>query len=148
MKNYTQFITVTATKKDVFFALTQKVEKWWGTVDKTVDQIGDVFKVSFGEAFWTFRVIRLKKFDQISWECIESHQVHKGLDGMEKEWLGTTLHWEIKEKDENLVELSFRHEGLVPSFICYEVCSSAWDFFITQSLKSFLEKGVGLPEIQ
>jgi len=145
MKNYIQTVAISTAKEDAFYALTRQVEKCWGTVDKPTNQMGDIFKVSFGEAFWTFKVIKLQEFDVVSWECIESNQVHNGLEGIEEEWLGTKLHWKIHQKDDRSIGLSFEHEGLVPDFVCYDICSTAWDFFITDSLKNYLESGKGKP---
>lgn len=146
MNNYTQTVSVATNKEDAFNALTIQVEKWWGKVDQPASRIGDVFKVSFGEAFWTFKVIKLEKFEYISWECIEANQIHKGLENMGEEWLGTRLHWNIYQENQS-IEINFVHEGLVPEFGCYEVCSAGWDFFILKSLKQYLERGEGEPEI-
>lgn len=139
MKNYTQTISAFTSKEAAFYAFTRHVEKWWGTVDHPAHQVGDVFKVSFGEAFWTFKIIQLQKFDRVSWECIEAHQVHEGLEDMGEEWLKTKLHWEILQKDNQAIEIHFVHEGLVPEFACFKVCATGWDFYITERLKSYLE---------
>lgn len=148
MKNYTQTVSVAADKEKAFEALTMDVIKWWGKTNHSGSREGDVFKVSFGEAFWTFKVIRLQKPEKISWECIEANQVHKGLENMGEEWLGTILHWKITQKEDQLIDINFVHEGLVPEFACYEVCSSAWDFFVLESLKNYLETGTGQPAIR
>ena len=147
MESYHRTVRITSGPEDVFYALTREIEKWWGSVDQPVTQAGDIFRITFGEAFWTFRIIELRRFDRVSWECIESHQLIRGLAGVEQEWLGTTLHWSFHQKGEYVVEVDFVHQGLIPDFICYEVCSSAWDFFITDSLKRYLETGKGMPEI-
>lgn len=147
MKSYSQKVVISAPKEAAINAFTKNVEKWWGKVDKPASLPGDVFKVSFGEAYWKFKVVDMQNEERISWECVEAHQVHRGLEGMEEEWLETRLHWKILPIDEHHTEVHFEHQGLVPSFICYDVCSSAWDYFIKESLKNYLEKGNGSPEI-
>lgn len=146
MKNYNQQVTIKTNADKTFKALTEAIPQWWGAVDRPYAKIGDQFKVSFGEAFWTFEITALQHNQSISWLCIESNQVHAGLKGIKKEWLGTSLHWDIKKLTDDTVEVNFLHKGLVPDFNCYDVCATAWDFFITDSLKSLLEKGQGKPQ--
>ncbi|GAB5526966.1 MAG: hypothetical protein Roseis2KO_48380 [Roseivirga sp.] len=145
-KDYQKSVAIGANAKGVFKAITERVDEWWGTVDRQPSAMGVEFKVSFGEAFWRFRVIDFQPDARVSWECIASNQVHAGLRGIKEEWLGTKLHWQLSEETDDTTNLSFRHEGLVPDFNCYEVCSDAWGFFIGTSLKELVEMGAGQPE--
>jgi len=146
MNSYSKSVTITGTKDEIFKSLTLNIDKWWGEIDHPADKLESTFKVSFGEAFWVFKVIEFQKNWMLTWECIESNQVHAGLKGVKEEWLGTKLHWNISSKDNQTTTVDFLHEGLVPAFNCYDVCSIAWDYFITDSLKSYIEKGIGKPE--
>ncbi len=146
MNSYSQSVKITGTKEEVFDALTLNIDKWWGVVDQPASELGTIFKVSFGEAFWVFKVIDFKKNNLASWECVESNQVHAGLKGIKEEWLGTKLFWNLQSEGDKSVKVNFTHEGLVPNFNCYDVCSKAWDYFITDSLKAFVENGIGKPE--
>lgn len=145
MKDYQQLITIATNVNEVFNALTLSVPDWWGPVDRPHSKLGDRFKVSFGEAFWTFEIKALKPNQTITWLCVESNQVHAGLKGVKEEWLGTLIHWNLEKLETGETMVRFQHEGLVPDFNCYDVCATAWDFFITNSLKSYLEKGQGQP---
>lgn len=63
----------------------------------------------------------------------------------QKEWIGTTIVWEIKDEEEETgIVMQHTHIGLNPEIECYEICSSGWQQF-TSSLKSYLEIGVGTP---
>lgn len=145
-KSYRRSVVVKADSNAAFEALTMHIDKWWGETDSSIGKRGDVFKISFGEAYWVFEVTDYEPGRTLSWRCIESHQVHNGLEGIEEEWLGTETLWSIEDIQGDEVRINFVHNGLIPDFICYDVCSSAWDFFITDSLKNFLEKGEGKPE--
>ncbi|RDY60883.1 hypothetical protein [Flagellimonas nanhaiensis] len=146
MKSYSQSVKIYGSNEAIFKALTLRIDKWWGEVNHPITGPETVFRVSFGEAYWGFKVIDFTPNIRITWECIESNQVHAGLKGIKEEWLGTKLHWNILEEDDSVSRVDFLHEGLVPAFNCYDVCSSAWDFFITDSLKSYVEEGIGKPE--
>ena len=142
--NYQQSVSVKATKEQVFDALTTKVGEWWGPVDRMAQQVGETFKIDFdGESYWKFQVVEMPGAQKVVWECIESHQDHN-VKGMDEEWTGSKLYWQIFERGQ-AVEVEFLHQGLVPQGDCYKVCSAAWDFYITDSLKSFLETGEGKP---
>lgn len=146
MKSYEKSVEIKANSLGLFKALTERIDEWWGEVDQQPNALEQEFKVSFGEAYWRFKVTTLEVGTRIIWECIESNQVHAGLKGIREEWLGTTLHWEMASIDASHTKLHFRHEGLIPSFNCYEVCADAWSFFIGTSLKQLIEKGLGKPE--
>lgn len=146
-ENYQKSALIKASPLGVFRAITEQIDEWWGEVDCQPSHKGVRFKVSFGEAFWSFRVTNFEPEHRVTWECIESNQVHAGLRGIKEEWLGTMLHWEITSEEGGTSRLSFTHEGLVPDFNCYEVCSDAWGFFIGTSLKQLVEKGEGEPEL-
>ncbi|MEE9429499.1 MAG: SRPBCC domain-containing protein [Melioribacteraceae bacterium] len=142
--DYKKSIVVKSTVELVFRALTKEIDKWWSSAENSAAKEGLVFKVSFGEeSYWNFKVLELKKSEKIIWKCVESHQDHN-LVGMDEEWLNSKLYWRISEID-GKVKVDFLHEGLVSTGVCYDVCSSAWDFYIMESLKNYLETGKGKP---
>jgi len=141
-KNYQKSVFVNSSKQLIFKALTEEVDKWWSDIENSSKNKDDIFKISFGkESYWKFRVIEINKNKRIVWKCIESHQDHN-LKGVDEEWLNSEITWTISEKDKN-TKIDFLHKGLVTDGICYDVCSTAWDFYILNSLKSYLETGIG-----
>lgn len=142
--NYKKSVKIKSSVELVFKALTKEIDRWWSSVENSASKEGFVFKISFGvESYWKFKVLELIKSEKIIWECIESHQDHN-LAGIDEEWLNSKLHWRISEIDGN-VKVGFLHEGLVSTGVCYDVCSTAWDFYILDSLKNYLETGNGKP---
>lgn len=138
--DYKKSVSIRTTKEAAFEALTKGIDKWWGNTDKPVEGKGDIFTVSWGEPYYRFKVIEFEPSIRITWECIESKQIIGDLEGVEKEWVGTKLFWNIQGNGDNKVTVSLLHQGLVPGLICYDVCSSTWDSFIGESLKNYLEK--------
>jgi hypothetical protein len=60
------------------------------------------------------------------------------------EWKGTKVVFDIAKKGDK-TEIHFKHEGLVPSYECYNVCSDAWGSYIRGSLKNLIATGNGSP---
>ncbi|MEP5613362.1 MAG: SRPBCC domain-containing protein [Cyclobacteriaceae bacterium] len=135
--DYSKQITYSTSAESLFTAITQNLDQWWGKTDTSVEKKGDEFKVSFGHAFWKFRVSEFTPNEKLTWECVD------GQPEFEHEWVGTKVHWNISG-DVEKTQLSFTHEGLTPSFECYDVCAPTWDMFLTTSLRSFVEKGKGM----
>ncbi|MEN8789457.1 MAG: hypothetical protein ABF295_08060, partial [Flavobacteriaceae bacterium] len=103
---------------------------------------GTEFKVSWGEAWYLFKVISYRPNEVMIWECIDANQKIPGLTGVEKEWVGTKIHWILTEINPRLTRLNFEHEGLVPEFICFNFCCQSWEHFLKESLKNYI---AGLP---
>lgn len=80
---------------------------------------------------------------RVTWECIEQKHVDESLSTHD-EWVGTKLRWEI-ELTATGTRVTFVHEGLVPQLECYEICEAGWDNFFLNSLKNYLDAGVGQP---
>lgn len=139
-KSYSTKLRAKTSETIAFEALSSKIGDWWGDQDRAVQHLGDVFKMSWGEPWYQFKVVEYVLGKKITWECIDSKQIIGDLDGVEKEWVGTQLKWTINKLNDGEIEIQFRHEGLVPDFICYDFCSNTWDRFIEFNLKKYLEK--------
>lgn len=60
------------------------------------------------------------------------------------EWTGTTVTFDIAQEG-NRTAVRFTHQGLTPAHECFEVCSTAWGFFVNSSLQSLITTGEGRP---
>ncbi|NNK27544.1 MAG: SRPBCC domain-containing protein [Flavobacteriaceae bacterium] len=141
--NYSRSVSINAPASKAFAAITEGIDQWWSTLEGEANTIGGVFTVSFGkDSFWKFKVVRLGPSD-IVWQCIESHQDHH-LKGMDAEWLDSLVRWHISDTPKG-IRIDFLHDGLLSDGVCYDVCSAGWDFYILDSLKSYLETGTGKP---
>jgi hypothetical protein len=61
------------------------------------------------------------------------------------EWKGTKVIFEISKIDYK-TQLRFTHEGLVPEYECFNVCSNGWGSYINGSLRSLITTGKGKPD--
>ena len=118
--DYRQSVLVSTNHQKTFEALSLNIDQWWGDVDNPPQKLGDVFTVSWGEPWYQFKITEYNPFEKITWECIDANQIIGGLEGVEKEWVGTKLSWEIKNTNSNEVQVTGTHQGLIPQFICYD----------------------------
>jgi hypothetical protein len=144
---YTQQVTISSNSERIFNAITENIPKWWGKTDFPVRKLGNEFTTSFDRTYWKFRISEFIPNSKIDWECIDARHIHQGFNGIEKEWVGTVVEWNINQISDSESILSFRHNGLTPDLNCYEICTPAWDRFVTVSLKSFIETGKGMPHL-
>lgn len=138
--NYKQEIVIIGNTESVFKGITNGLNSWWGKTDNSVSKKGDEFTTRFGNAYWKFRIIEYIESKRITWECID------GEPEFNAEWIGTKIFWELVSQGDKTI-VKFVHEGLTPEFKCYNICAPTWDMFITESLKLFIETGVGTPHL-
>lgn len=144
MENYTATVTINTTASQLFNALTQEMPLWWTEMfEGNATEVGSSFTVRFGEnVFKTMRVEELVSNVKVVWH-VEDSLINIPELNNQKEWIGTTIVWEMEEKGDD-VALKLTHVGLGPEIECYEICSSGWQQFIS-SLKAYLETSVGTP---
>lgn len=78
---------------------------------------------------------------KVSWLGLENHFA---FTEDKTEWTDTTISFEISEKD-GKTEIHFTHHGLVPEYECFDVCSTSWGFYITNTLRNLITTGEGQP---
>ena len=139
MTSYRTSIEVNSPPEKLFEAISKNLGDWWGNQDSPIDKEDVVFTVSWGEPWYKFQVIEYIPNQAMIWKCIDANQQIDGLTGVEKEWVGTEIHWEIKRLDRDRSLLEFEHKGLVPEFICFTFCSDSWGHFLESSLVEYLK---------
>ena len=144
MENYNANTTINTTVYQLYKALTEEIPLWWTEMFQGSANIeGDSFTVCFGEnVFKTIRVEELIVHSKVVW-FVEDSLINIPQLNSRKEWIDTTIVWEIEEKGNSSL-LRLTHIGLHPEIECYEICSMGWQQF-TDSLKSYLETGAGTP---
>ena len=140
--SYTTSFTVYRTPEQVFDAITD-VRSWWMTkVDGDTRAVGDEFSYRVpGVHFCRMRVTELVSGERVVWQVIDNHMT---FIEDQSEWKGTEIRFELSAKDGG-TELRFTHDGLVPSYECFDVCRNAWTFYVGDSLRSLAATGEGKP---
>lgn len=134
--------TVDASPKDVFDAV-NNVRGWWAEdIDGDTTTAGSEFTQRYGEMHrCRIRITDAVPGQKVSWLVVENYF---SFTEDETEWTGTTINFDITEKD-GATEVAFTHQGLVPDYECYDICSNAWGSHINGSLKNLIMTGKGDP---
>jgi hypothetical protein len=134
--------TVDQSPKEVYDAV-NNVRAWWSG-----EIIGDTKKLG---SEWTYRYQDLHRSTQKITEMVPGKRVVWHVtDSLlsfvkdKTEWNGTDIVFEIAKKGAK-TELSFTHVGLAPNIECYGGCSTAWRFYVKDSLRKLITTGVGSP---
>jgi uncharacterized protein YndB with AHSA1/START domain len=140
--SYTTSFTVERTPDQVFDAIND-VRSWWmTTVEGDNLAVGDEFSYRVpGVHFCKLRVTELVPGEKVAWQVVDNHM---SFISDQSEWIGTEIRFELSEKDGG-TELRFTHDGLVPSYECFDICQNAWTFYVGQSLRSLAATGEGEP---
>lgn len=141
-KDYTTSITVNKSAEEAFHAITN-FRAWWSEeIEGPTDQLNETF-------FYHYKDVHLSKIKLI--EIVPNQKlVYQVVDNQfnftkdKTEWINTKLIFELFPEG-NKTKIVFTHEGLTPSYECYEICKDAWTSYIQGSLQSLINTGKGKP---
>ena len=141
-QNYTATIVANVTAEKAFENINH-VSAWWASdIEGSSEKLDDVFTVTFGDTFVTFRIIEAVPGKKITWLVTDCY-LHWLTD--KTEWANTKVSFEISEAGD-ATQINFTHIGLLPEVECYDMCVKGWDFFVKQSLLKLITEGKGMPE--
>jgi hypothetical protein len=142
IQSYSTTFQLNQTPKQVFDAVAN-VRGWWsGNIEGRTERLGDEFTYRYRDIhFSRQRLVEVVPETKIVWLVLESHLA---FADDKAEWNGTRIIFDIVANGDK-TELRFIHQGLVPDFECFDKCSSAWGFYINDSLKSLIATGKGDP---
>ncbi|MEO6089504.1 MAG: SRPBCC domain-containing protein [Umezawaea sp.] len=141
-QSFTTTFSVDRTPREVFDAVVD-VRGWWSEdIDGGTAEAGDEFEYRNGDVHTCkVRITEVVPDRRVSWLVLENHF---DFTADQTEWAGTTVDFDIAEVD-GRTELRFTHGGLVPVHECYDVCSTAWGFYVGDSLRELVTTGAGQP---
>jgi hypothetical protein len=141
-QNFATTFVVDQTPDEAFAAITN-VRRWWsGEIEGRTDRQGEIFTYRYQDVHYTKQLIsELVPGRKVVWQILDAYL---SFTEDPSEWTGTEVVFEVVPKGDQ-TEIRFSHVGLVPEFECYDQCSSAWGFYINNSLKSLITTGQGEP---
>lgn len=141
-QNYTTTITIDQSPKEAFDAI-RNIRGWWsGEITGRAEKVGDEFKYRYKDLHaCTMKLVELVPNKRVVWLVTENFF---SFTEDKTEWKNTRVVFDIAKRG-GRTEIRFTHEGLVPAYECYNVCSDAWGSYIRGSLKSLIATGKGSP---
>jgi len=139
--DFTTTILVDQSPQQVFNAIIN-VREWWSeNIEGGASQLNDEFSYHYKD----IHRCRMKLTEVIPGQKVVWHVMENYFDFTKdkSEWAGTKVIFEISKQGDK-TQLRFTHEGLVPEYECYDICSNAWGSYINGSLKSLITTGKGL----
>ncbi len=121
---------------DAYRALTtiEGLSGWWTDNTQGESKVGGVLQFRFFEADrFDMKVIELDPNKRVLWQVVEGP----------KEWIGTTIGWDLKQEGDHTVVL-FKQQGWKEPVEFMHHCSTKWATFL-MSLKALVETGKGAP---
>lgn len=140
-QNFTVGFTTDKTPQQVYDAILN-VRGWWShDIDGDTDKLGD-FHYRFKDIHRChLRITELVPGKKVVWHVVKNYF---SFTKDQQEWTGDDIIFEIKQNN-GKTELKLTQVGLNPKQECYGACSDGWTTYITDSLKSLVETGVGNP---
>jgi len=140
--NFSATLLVDQSPEEVFRAVTD-MRAWWSeNIVGPTEKLGEEFTYSYQDVHrTTMKLVELVPNARVVWLVTANHF---NFIEDETEWVGTKVIFDISRK-RNQTEIRFTHQGLVPEYECFGVCSSAWGSYIHGSLKNLLTTGKGNP---
>lgn len=140
--DFTTTILVNQTPKEAFDAIND-VRGWLlAEIEGGTSKLNDEFNYYYEEVHrCKIKLITVIPYQKVVW-LVQENYFKFTKD--KSEWTGTTIFFDIAEED-NKTAIHFTHEGLVPEYECFEICSNAWTNYIQNSLRNLIATGKGQP---
>ena len=143
MSDYTTTVRIDSAPAQVFSAILD-TRSWWNeSIVGSSSRVGEEFAFEVQGLHRTrIRVTEVAPHERVEWRILDNAF---SFVADQTEWIGNRIVFELRPSDDATI-LTFTQHGLVPEYECYDVCSTAWRFFITDSLRNLTETGRGKPE--
>ena len=122
----------------VFAALTTSADltNWWTRASGS-GATGGELTFYFGDSRAVMRVDNAERASRVKWTVLVCEPL--------RDWVGTTLNFEVSPDECGGSVVRFRHAGLA-QLECFDQCSSSWTHFLG-SLVDFVDTGQGDPSV-
>jgi hypothetical protein len=143
-RDFTTTFTMDQTPEEVFAAIND-VGGWWSEEIKgQTDKVGDEFDYRFEDMHRSkIKITELIPRKRVVWRVLDNYF---SFIEDKTEWTGTEIIFDISKKGDKTA-VRFTHQGLVPDYECYDICSDGWGTAINGSLWSLVTIGKGHPNV-
>jgi hypothetical protein len=141
-QNFATIFSVDQTPQEAFAAI-KNVRGWWSEeIEGSTGKLGDEFIYHYQDVHTCrIKLVELVPSQRVAWLVVDNYF---NFIEDKSEWKGTKIIFEVSRNGDK-TEIRFTHEGLVPEYECFNVCSNAWGAYINGSLPSLIATGKGNP---
>jgi len=141
-QNFTATITVDQSPEEAIEAV-KNIRGWWSQqLEGSTDKLGDEFTYRLKDFHsCKMKLVEVIPQKRVVW-LVEDNYFKFTKD--KTEWQGTKIVFDVFRKDKK-TEVRFTHEGLVPEYECFDMCSKAWGSYLNGSLRNLIVAGKGQP---
>ena len=140
--NFTTTLLVDKTPEEAFNAI-NNVRGWWSEeIEGSTDKLNDEFTYHYKDVHrCKMKLTEVIPDKKVVWFVMDNYF---NFTKDKSEWKGTKISFEISKKDKK-TQIRFTHQGLVPEYECFDICSNAWTDYLQSSLRNLITKGKGQP---
>jgi len=145
MTDFAHDIVIGADPEAVRRLLAERGDAWWTTNAVIHAEPGGFCEFRFPAAGFHAAVrVKTNRPGLVEWWCVDS--LHPRSNGFKnrRDWVGTTIRFELEPQGDGATLLKLRHLGLGESATFYSEIFNVWAFYL-ESLKSLAETGKGRP---
>ena len=139
---FTAAISVDQSPEEAFAAIND-VRGWWSeNIEGSTASLGDEWTYRYKDAHrCTMKVTEMVPNRKVVWLVVDNYF---NFTEDKTEWKNTKVVFEISRHG-NKTEIRFTHEGLVPAYEWFDVCSNARGSYVNGSLRSLIVTGKDRP---
>ncbi|MEH6307164.1 SRPBCC domain-containing protein [Olivibacter sp. CPCC 100613] len=139
-KDFSTTLVVNTQAQQVFNAV-NNVRGWWSeNIKGDTDKLNSEFFYHYQDVHRVkLKIIEMVPNEKIVWHVLDNY--FKFLPD-ETEWKNTYIIFDLTEK-KGKTTLKFTHQGLIPTYACFQICRDAWTHYIQESLKDLILTGKG-----
>ena len=148
MKDFKRVLEFNAEQHKLYEAVatSEGIRHWWTREVEGRDGVGEVLVMRFPSAgfFAKMKILALEPDRCVEWQCLDAeHPAKLGFRDL-RDWRETFIRFDLSGLASGKSRLAFTHQGL-GELECYDVCSDNWSFYLNESLRGYLETGMGQP---
>jgi len=140
--DFTTTIVVDNTPAEAFNAVNNPRAWWSEEIEGGTKKLNDEFAYHYKDVHnCHMKLIEVVPNKKIVWLVLDNYFK---FTKDKSEWTGTKVIFDISQKDDK-TQIRFTHQGLVPAYECFDICSNAWSQYINESLRNLITTGKGKP---
>src|ERR1035438_8067088 len=135
--DFTTTLLVDQTPQEAFHAI-NNVRGWWSEeIEGSTDKLNDEFTYHYKDVHrCKMKLTEVIPDKKVVWFVMDNYF---NFTKDKSEWKGTKISFEISKKDKK-TQIRFTHQGLVPEYECFDICSNAWTDYLQSSLRKSINK--------